>query len=83
MIYNPGVGVGYISSSLNLVCKVAIVAFFIPELTGFRYTLDIALAKRMLRYAWPILVLGVAGILNQTAVRLSFRWYTEMSRRDR
>lgn len=71
MIYNPGVGVGYIFG-LNLVCKAAIVAFFIPELTGFRYTLDIALAKRMLRYAWPILVLGIAGILNQTADKIIF-----------
>lgn len=69
--YNPGVGVGYIFG-LNLVCKAAIVAFFIPELTGFKYILDVALMKRMLRYSWPILVLGIAGILNQTADKIIF-----------
>lgn len=71
LFYNPGVGVGYIFG-LNLVCKAAIVAFFIPELTGFKYTLDVALMKRMLRYSWPILVLGIAGILNQTADKIIF-----------
>ena len=71
LFYNPGVGVGYIFG-LNLVCKAAIVAFFIPELTGFKYILDMALMKRMLRYSWPILMLGVAGILNQTADKIIF-----------
>lgn len=71
LFYNPGVGVGYIFG-LNLVCKAAIVAFFIPELTGFKYILDVALMKRMLRYSWPILVLGFAGILNQTADKIIF-----------
>lgn len=71
LFYNPGVGVGYIFG-LNLVCKAAIVAFFIPELTGFKYILDVTLMKRMLRYSWPILVLGIAGILNQTADKIIF-----------
>lgn len=71
LIYNPGVGVGYIFG-LNLVCKIAIVPFFLPELTGFKYILDVALMKRMLRYSWPILVLGIAGILNQTADKIIF-----------
>ena len=71
LFYNPGVGVGYIFG-LNLVCKAAIVAFFIPELTGFKYILDVALMKRMLRYSCPILVLGIAGILNQTADKIIF-----------
>ena len=31
-----------------------------------------ALLKRMLSYSWPILVLGVAGILNQTADKILF-----------
>ena len=29
------------------------------------------LIKKMLSYSWPILVLGIAGILNQTATRFS------------
>lgn len=70
-IYNPGVGVGY-AFGLNLVCTAAITAFFIPELTGFKYTFDRMLMKRMLKYSWPILILGIAGILNQTADKIIF-----------
>ena len=28
--------------------------------------------KRMLGYSWPILILGIAGILNQTADKIIF-----------
>ena len=32
----------------------------------------VSLCGRMLRYSWPILVLGIAGILNQTADKMLF-----------
>ena len=30
------------------------------------------LAKRMLKYSYPILILGIAGILNQVADKIIF-----------
>lgn len=42
------------------------------ELTGFRYVLDRPLLNRMLRYSFPILILGIAGILNQVADKILF-----------
>ena len=65
-IYNPETGVGY-AFYINLVCTASNTFFFYKELTGFKYTFDKELAKRMLSYSWPILILGIAGILNQTA----------------
>ena len=70
-IYNPSVGPGY-AFILNLVCTSFITFFFIPELTGFKYRFDTRLMKRMLGYSWPILILGIAGILNQTADKIIF-----------
>ena len=49
---------------INLFCTSAITFFFWKEMRGFRHGFDAKLLKRMLRYAWPILVLGIAGILN-------------------
>ena len=63
--------VGY-AFYINLACTGSITFFFWKELTGFRYTFDKALLKRMLSYSWPILVLGIAGILNQTADKILF-----------
>ena len=70
-IYDPSVGPGY-AFILNLVCTSFITFFFIPELTGFKYRFDTRLMKRMLGYSWPILILGIAGILNQTADKIIF-----------
>lgn len=63
--------VGY-AFYINLACTGSITLLFFKELTGFRYVFDRALLKRMLSYSWPILVLGIAGILNQTADKILF-----------
>ena len=60
--------------SLNLVCTSLITFFFIPELMSIRWKFDIALLKRMFSYSWPILVLGIAGILNQAFDKMVFPW---------
>ncbi len=66
-----GKDVGY-AFYINLVCTGTITFFFYQELRDFRISLDKALIHRMLRYSWPILVLGIAGILNQTADKILF-----------
>lgn len=58
--------------AINLVCTASVTFFFLPELTRFRPVLDRRLLRRMLSYSWPILVLGIAGILNQTADKIIF-----------
>jgi O-antigen/teichoic acid export membrane protein len=70
-IYDPTVGVGYIFR-INLSCTALMTLCFYKELTGFRYKLDFKLVKRMLTYSWPLLILGIAGILNQTASNILY-----------
>jgi len=57
---------------INLICTGVITLGFIDELRMLRFGFDAALLRRMLSYAWPILVLGIAGILNQTADKILF-----------
>lgn len=57
---------------INLACTGLVTLMFWKELTGFRYRFDFQLWKRMLRYAWPLLILGIAGILNQTFDKIAF-----------
>lgn len=66
-----GKDVGY-AFYINLCCTLMLAVCLVKELTGFRYVLDKALLRRMLNYSWPILVLGIAGILNQTADKMLF-----------
>ena len=57
---------------INLFCSSVQVVFLLKEMKGFSYGFDVRLLKRMLAYAWPILILGIAGILNQTADKILF-----------
>lgn len=74
-----GTEVGY-AFYINLVCTASITFCFYKELKeGFMgdfatWSETKRLIGKMLRYSWPILVLGIAGILNQTADKILFSY---------
>jgi len=57
---------------INLLCTGFITLFFIPDLFRIQWHFDGSLLKWMLSYSWPILILGIAGILNQVADKIIF-----------
>ena len=57
-----------------MICTVPITLGFIPELRRMRFGMDRQLAGEMLRYSWPLLLLGLAGILNQVADKICYRF---------
>ncbi|MBR1593206.1 MAG: lipopolysaccharide biosynthesis protein [Alloprevotella sp.] len=57
---------------INLLCTSFITLFFIPDLFRIRWSFDGRLLRRILSYSWPILILGIAGILNQVADKIIF-----------
>ena len=59
---------------INLICTSLITLFFIPELKMFRFTADRQLLRSMLKYSWPLLMLGIAGILNLNADKIIYTW---------
>ena len=59
---------------VNLICTVPITLGFLPELRNMRHGIDFRMVKSMLRYTWPLLLLGLAGILNQVADKICFRF---------
>ena len=63
--------VGY-AFYINLVCSAMLAVCLAKELTAFGFAIDRGVLRRMLSYTWPILVLGIAGILNQTADKMLF-----------
>ena len=57
-------GIGWIFIA-NLISTAVVLLCLLPFLTGRRWSFDSALLKKMLGYAWPLLILGVAGVLSQ------------------
>ncbi len=60
---------------INLVCTALVTFGFVKELRDFRFTsFDGHLLKKMLRYAWPLLLFGIVGIFNQVADKILLPW---------
>lgn len=62
--YDPSFGIGYIFLA-NLISSAVILLLLIPEL-NVTYRFNAKLWREMIHYSFPLLILGVAGIMNQT-----------------
>lgn len=59
-----GFGIGWIFVA-NILSTLCVLLFLLPELLGRDYKFDSKLLRQMLGYSWPLLILGIAGILSQ------------------
>ena len=70
--YDEQNNVGYIFY-INLICTALVTFGFWKELKGFKLsTINFQLLKHMLQYTWPLLLLGIVGILNQVLDKILF-----------
>ena len=70
--YDEQNNVGYIFY-INLICTALVTFGFWREIKDFQLsTFNFQLLKRMLRYAWPLLLFGIVGILNQVLDKILF-----------
>lgn len=72
LIYKPEWGPDYIIFA-NLLANIYLVWALRNEFKGFKFTFDWQAFKPLWHYGFPILIMGLAGNLNQTADRLMFR----------
>lgn len=69
--YDPNYGVGYVFVA-NLIANLFCTAMLFPEIRKAKFKYDTSLLKKMLGYSLPLLLLGIAGIMNQTADKIIF-----------
>ncbi|MDE7443917.1 MAG: polysaccharide biosynthesis C-terminal domain-containing protein, partial [Muribaculaceae bacterium] len=69
--YDPEFGIGYIFLA-NVVSSVAMLLLLLPDMMVSRYRFNGQLLREMLVYSFPLLVLGIAGIMNQTIDKLLY-----------
>ena len=80
--YENSYQVGYIFI-INLICTSLITFGFLPEIKKLRFGIDRDVLKQMLKYTWPLLLLGLAGILNQVADKICYRFIVPGEEGDR
>lgn len=69
--YDSSYGVGYVFVA-NIIATGIQTLCLLPAILEERYSFSWSLLKQLLRYSLPLLVLGVAGIMNQTLDRILF-----------
>ena len=69
--YNPGKALEYVLVA-NLIATGIQTSFLLPELLGFRYKFDSLLAKQLVRYCFPLALMGLAGMSNQVVDKIIF-----------
>jgi O-antigen/teichoic acid export membrane protein len=68
-LYNPEIGIGYAFLG-NLLANLFSLLLLSKQFMGFTYTFDKTLWFEMMRYALPLLIVGLAGMVNETFDRI-------------
>ncbi len=69
--YDSSYGVGYVFVA-NIIATGIQTLCLLPAILAEKYSFSFPLLKQLLRYSLPLLILGVAGIMNQTLDRILF-----------
>lgn len=72
-VYNPDFGVGYVFIA-NLVASMVTFAMLLPDILKVQRIFNTELWKRMMRYSFPLLIGGLAGITNEMFSRVSLKY---------
>jgi len=58
----------------NLVSSLSVLLLMIPELRVFRFRIEKKLLQKLLAYGLPILVIGVAGMINEVSDKILLKY---------
>jgi len=73
MIYDPVFGVGYVFLS-NMIASAAGVALLFGDIFRLKAAFDKELFRKMFFYTMPLLLAGLAGMINETLDRILLRY---------
>lgn len=72
-LYEPSIGIGY-SFLSNLLANVITLLVLLPIWRQFQFSIDSTLSKEMLKYALPLVIVGLAGMVNETFDRIILKY---------
>ncbi len=72
-VWTPGLGVAYIFLS-NLLASVVTLLLLSPQIRAIRWTFDPVLWKRMILYAAPLIIVSLAGIVDEMFSRSMLKY---------
>lgn len=71
-LFDPSIGIGYFILS-NLIASGVTLLLVLPEFKGFKWNFDKDLWKRVMLYSYPLIIVGLGGMINEMLSRLVYR----------
>ena len=68
-LYDPKIGLGYVIIS-NLIASGLTLLLLSKEFLKFRFRLNPIFWKKLMRYSWPLVIVGFGGMVNETIDRI-------------
>jgi O-antigen/teichoic acid export membrane protein len=81
VIYRPDWSIEYIFIA-NLIASLVTLILLLPQVFHLRWRFDTLLWKRMILYSLPLMIAGMAGIVNETIDRILLRYLLPLSPAD-
>lgn len=72
--YHPSIGIGYVFLA-NLIANALFLFLFFSTLIRWRPAWDSTISPEMFRYAYPVMITGVAGMINEMFSRSMLDWW--------
>lgn len=73
LIFDPEIGVGYVFIA-NLMASLLTFVLLIPDMWKIKWEIDWVLWRKMMKYGFPLLIGGLAGITNEMFSRVSMKY---------
>lgn len=74
VIYDPDVNFAYVILA-NLIANAFFLLFFVRQFLAWRPTIDRVVTGEMFRYAYPVMLTGLAGMTNEMFSRKTLRYW--------
>lgn len=72
--FDPSIGIGYVFLA-NLIANSFFILFFLKTIFTWRPAWDKTISPQMLEYAYPVMITGVAGMINEMFSRSMLDWW--------
>ena len=77
-LYKPSVGIGYFILA-NLVASGVSLLMLYKEFSSFRFEFDFKLWKEVMKYSYPLIIVGFGGMINEMLSRLAYQKVLHLS----
>lgn len=70
--YDPGIGIGYFFIANVIVSAICLLLLY-KEFLAFRFEFDKKLWKEVMRYSYPLIIVGLGGMINEMLSRVVYQ----------